>query len=114
MSGGIAYVYDPEGDFHKKCNQEMVTLEKLEDPEEINAVEQMLRRHIKHTGSRLAESILVRWNAMVPKFVKVLPIDYKRMMEAFKQVELSGLSGDEAVMAAFELNKNDLARVSGN
>jgi glutamate synthase (ferredoxin) len=114
MSGGIAYVYDPNGDFNQHCNKEMVTLEHLDDPIEIGEVEQMIRRHAKHTGSRLAESILVRWDTMVTRFVKVLPIDYQRMMEAFKRVEAAGLSGDEAIMAAFEQNKNDLARVSGN
>jgi glutamate synthase (ferredoxin) len=116
MSGGTAYVYDPEGDFHKHCNQEMINLERLEDadPEEISEVEKMIRRHAKYTGSRLAESILVRWEALVPKFVKVMPIDYKRMLEAIKNVEAAGLTGEEAVMAAFEQNKNDLARVSGN
>ena len=116
MSGGTAYVYDPEGDFHKHCNQEMINLERLEDadPDEISEVEKMIRRHAKYTGSRLAESILVRWEALVSKFVKVMPIDYKRMLEAIKNVEAAGLTGEEAVMAAFEQNKNDLARVSGN
>ena len=50
----------------------------------------------------------------MPKFVKVMPHDYKRMLEAFAEVEASGLSGEEAVMVAFEKNKSDLARVSGN
>jgi glutamate synthase (NADPH) large chain len=114
MSGGMAYIYDPEGTFPDHCNKEMVTLERLEDPQEIGEVERLLRQHVKYTGSRLAESILVRWEAMVSKFVKVLPIDFKRMQDALRKVEASGLSGDEAWMAAFEDNKNDLARVSGN
>jgi glutamate synthase (ferredoxin) len=51
---------------------------------------------------------------MLPKFVKVIPKDYQRMLDTFASVQEKGLSGEEAVMAAFELNKNDLARVSGN
>ena len=114
MCGGIAYVFDPDGTFHKRCNMETVSLEKLEAADEIEVVERLLKRHVKYTGSVLAESILMRWESMVPKFVKVYPHDYRRMLEAFKRVEAAGLSGDEAVMAAFEQNKNDLARVSGN
>ena len=74
----------------------------------------MIERHFEYTESPVAERILADWAAYAPKFVKVMPRDYKRMLEAFAQVEAEGLSGDEAVMAAFEWNKNDLARVSGN
>ena len=114
MSGGLAYVLDEAGDFHQHCNQEMVDLERLEDQAEIEEVEAMIRRHADYTNSELAWRILGRWAEMVPKFVKVFPRDYKRMLEAFAQVEAEGLSGEEAVMTAFELNKNDQARVSGN
>ena len=92
----------------------MVYLEKLEDEAEIGEVEAMIRRHAEYTNSELAWRILGQWPDMVPRFVKVLPKDYKRMLEAFAQVEAAGLSGEEAVMSAFEMNKNDEARVSGN
>ncbi len=114
MSGGIAYVLDPEGDFNRRCNQDMVDLERLADPAEIQEVEEMIRRHAFYTNSELAARILNRWPAMAGRFVKVIPKDYKRMLEAFARVEAAGMSGEEAVMAAFEQNKNDLARVSGN
>ena len=110
----MAYVLDEQGDFAIRCNQEMVHLEKLEDYDELAEVKGMIERHAQYTQSSLAERILANWKAMVPKFVKVIPMDYKRMLEAFARVEAEGLSGEEAVMAAFELNKNDLARVSGN
>ncbi|MCA9809920.1 MAG: hypothetical protein KC473_06255, partial [Candidatus Dadabacteria bacterium] len=60
------------------------------------------------------KDVLARWTTLSEKFVKVMPKDFKRMLEAIKKVEQAGLSGDEALMAAFEENKNDLARVSGN
>lgn len=114
MSGGIAYVLDEAGDFHRHCNQEMVQLERLEDVEEITEVEGMIRHHAEYTNSERARFILARWGDAVPKFVKVMPKDYKRVLAAMERVMKAGLSGDEAIMAAFEENKRDLARVSGN
>lgn len=114
MSGGVAYVLDEAGDFHRECNQEMVYLERLEDDHEIKEVESMIGRHAEYTNSERARFILALWEDMVPKFVKVLPKDYKRVLEATKRIEEAGLSGEEATMAAFEANKRDLARVSGN
>ncbi|MCC6457053.1 MAG: glutamate synthase large subunit [Caldilineaceae bacterium] len=114
MSGGEAYVYDPDGSFAKRCNFEMVELEKLQDPMEIVEIEAMIRRHFENTDSPVAEQILKHWGASVAKFTKVMPRDYKRVMEAYAQVAAAGLSGDDAAMAAFELNKNDTSRVGGN
>jgi glutamate synthase (ferredoxin) len=114
MSGGIAYVLDEKGDFPRHCNQEMVNLERLEDAAEIAEVKAMIQRHADYTLSALAERVLDHWDELLAKFVKVMPRDYQRMLAAFKEVEAAGLSGEEAVMAAFEQNKNDQARVSGN
>jgi glutamate synthase (ferredoxin) len=114
MSGGIAYVFDEKGVFAKNCNPEMVSLQPLADPCEIEQVRGMIQRHAEYTHSPLARRILASWEASLPKFVRIIPNDYERMLEAMKEVEASGLSGDDAVMAAFELNKNDRTRVSGN
>jgi glutamate synthase (ferredoxin) len=92
----------------------MVTLQDLEDEEEIAAVKDMIWRHALHTGSRRAWKILSNWDKMWPLFVKVLPKDYERMLQAIAQAELDGLSGEEAIMVAFESNKRDLARITGN
>jgi glutamate synthase (ferredoxin) len=114
MSGGIAYVLDEKGTFPGHCNKEMVNLERLVDAAEIEEVKRMIQRHANYTQSALAQRVLANWNELLPRFVKVMPKDYQRMLAAFKEVEAAGLSGEEAVMAAFEQNKNDLARVSGN
>ena len=114
MSGGVAYVLDVTGDFPTRCNKQMVELSKLENENEINEVRQMIERHIKYTGSKRGEQILNLWDEMVPRFVKVLPKDYKRVLQALERVKSAGLSGDEAIMAAFEANAKDLARVGGN
>ena len=65
----------------------------------------MIQRHAEFTGSALAIRVLAAWDDTVPRFVRVIPNDYERMLEAFRDVEAEGLSGEEAVMAAFELNK---------
>lgn len=114
MSGGEAYIYDPDESFAKRCNFEMVELEKLVDPTEIAEIEAMIRRHFEYTDSSVAKYILDHWVATVSKFTKVMPRDYKRVMEAYAHVAAQGLSGEDAQMAAFELNKNDTARVAGN
>ena len=93
---------------------EMVSLKALTDPDEIAEVKGLIQSHADNTHSPQARRILAGWNSALPKFVRVLPKDYERMLEAFKEVEASGLSGDDAVMAAFEINKNDRTRVSGN
>ena len=114
MSGGIAYIFDIDGTFHTNCNLDMVDLERLSNAEEIAELKAMIERHSEATGSTRAAELLAAWDTSVPKFVKVLPKDYKRVLMAMDRVIAAGLSGDEAVMAAFEENARDLARVGGN
>ncbi len=114
MSGGIAYILDVAGTFPPLVNKQMVELEKLEQPEEIKEVRTMIERHAQYTQSARAKHILNLWEEMVPKFVKVLPKDYKRVLQALERVKSAGLSGEEAIMAAFEANARDLSRVGGN
>ncbi|PWU21078.1 MAG: glutamate synthase large subunit [Verrucomicrobia bacterium] len=113
MSGGIGYVLDMQGDFASRCNLEMVSLGPVEDDEEITELKQMIERHEEYTGSRRAASIVVSWEEFLPKFVKVLPKDYARVLAALSKVQESGLSGEDAVMAAFVENTRDVARVGG-
>ena len=114
MSGGIGYVLDEAGDFPKRVNQQMVGIEKLEDAKEIAALRAMIQKHHDYTKSTRARAILDNWAASVPKFVKVMPKDYKRMLACIERAQAQGLTGDEAIMAAFEENARDLARVGGN
>ena len=114
MSGGVAYIFNWDGDFARRCNQEMVELESVSEADELAEVRGMIESHAKLTGSLFAYRILADWQETSARLVKVLPKDYKRMLEAFRSVEAEGLSGEEAVMAAFQLNSRDLVRVSGN
>ena len=104
MSGGVAYVLDEAGDFATRCNMELVGLEKLEDVDEIEEVWKLIQRHQTLTHSERAGKILGDWKNFIPKFVKVMPQDYKRVLISLKKVQSQGLTGDEAVMAAFEEN----------
>ncbi|MFZ4640291.1 MAG: glutamate synthase large subunit, partial [Nodosilinea sp.] len=114
MSGGIAYVLDEAGDFPSRCNREMVDLETLEDPEEIRDLRDLIQRHIDYTDSALGRRILSHWEDMVPRFVKVMPRDYKRVLQHIQTALASGLTGDEALTAAFEENARDVARIGGS
>jgi len=114
MSGGIAYVLDEKGEMAANCNTDMVDLQTLSDPDEINFVKMMLQRHLDATQSTFAQRVLTNWEECLSKFVCVVPKDYERMLKLLKEVESSGLSGEEVLMAAFELNKDDASRVSGN
>jgi len=113
MSGGIAYVLDEAGDFATHCNMELVGLGKMTDADEIEQVWKLIQRHQTYTKSARAAKILGDWAAYAPKFVKVLPKDYARVLESLKKVQSQGLSGDDAIMAAFEENIRDVARVGG-
>jgi glutamate synthase (ferredoxin) len=114
MSGGTAYVLDETGDFPRRCNLEMVALEVLEDKAEIAAVQNLIWQHAMHTGSRRAWKIVRNWDEMQRQFVKVIPHDYRRMLQSLEDTSRNGLSGEEAVMAAFNANVDDLARITGN
>jgi glutamate synthase domain-containing protein 2/glutamate synthase domain-containing protein 1/glutamate synthase domain-containing protein 3 len=113
MSGGIAYVLDERGDFLGHCNTEMIELTRVEDTEEIESLKDMIFRHAEYTASRRATEVLLAWEDWLPKFVRVIPHDYKRVLDAQKRMRENGMTGEEAEMAAFELNSHDLARVGG-
>jgi glutamate synthase (NADPH/NADH) large chain len=113
MSGGIAYILDENRQFERLCNKEMVSVSALEDADEVEAVLGMIRKHAQNTGSKRAQEILVRWAEVRPLFLRVVPNDYGRVLEAQRQMRQKGLSPEEAEMAAFELNTKDAARLYG-
>jgi glutamate synthase (ferredoxin) len=82
MSGGIAYVLDEIGDFGEfRCNRDMVELEELSDPAEIEQVRELIARHVRYTDSAVGKRVLDKWDEYGPRFVKVMPIDYKRVLQ---------------------------------
>ena len=101
MSGGVAYVYNEDDTFADRCNQDMSDLEPLTDTDEIGELRGMIERHVKYTESALAREILVNWNGAVEKFVKVMPRDYRKILETVDRVQKRGLTGEEATLTAF-------------
>jgi glutamate synthase (NADPH/NADH) large chain len=82
MSGGTAYVFDRDHTFRERCNTKMVELEALVDESDIWLVYGMIEDHVRHTGSALGTRILDNWEHTVSQFVKVMPIEYKRVLQA--------------------------------
>ena len=88
MSGGIAYVIDESGDFAANlCNKSGVDLEPVEDPADMQALKALIERHLKLTNSPRAQWILENWGAMLPKFLKVFPHEYKRVLGVPRMTE---------------------------
>lgn len=114
MSGGVAYVYDPTGILAVSGNTEMVAYNPLSDADEKAEVKAMIEKHVLHTGSTRGSMVLGDWDKHSADFVRVMPNDYQRMLEAIKSFEQQGLSGEEALMAAFTANNSDASRVGGN
>lgn len=111
MSGGIAYVLDLNEVY---CNTAMVHLEKIEKDEERDELKVLIENHVKQTNSPLGRKVLQNWASYSARFTKVIPKDYKRMLENIEKAYEAGLSGDDAWMVAFEENYKDVSRVSGN
>ncbi|MEO2017549.1 MAG: glutamate synthase large subunit [Fuerstiella sp.] len=87
MSGGVAYVLDPDDRFLVNCNLETVALEKVEAAEDIDELKSLIQNHQQHTGSETARKILTDWDTAVTKFVKVMPVDYKRALQEIAEEE---------------------------
>ena len=113
MSGGIAYVLDRESDFHRNCNTQMVDLTRIEDETEIDLVKDLIWQHAEYTRSARATEILLAWEEYRGAFVRVIPHDYRRVLEAQQQMRTTGLTSDEAAMAAFQSNTLQFVRVAG-
>ena len=95
-------------------NLEMVDAGPIDEPEEIAAVRTMIEKHLKYTRSARAKQVLDAWAHIAPKFVRVMPRDYSRMLKCIARAHEQGLTGEDAIMVAFEENARDLARVGGN
>ncbi|KAI5841797.1 glutamate synthase-like protein [Morchella snyderi] len=102
MSGGIAYVLDMKQDFRSKVNMEMVELSDITDPYEISYVRGLVEDHYQYTGSELAKRVLLDFRRALPRFVRVLPTDYKRVLE------------EEALKAATARSSHTLSLLPGN
>ena len=101
MSGGIAYVYDHDGDFRSRLNDEMVVLEELTDDDR-GFLHGVVSRHRELTGSDVARRLLAGWSVAVSRFRKVMPLDYRRVLAVMRQAEADGLDDDETMRRVME------------
>ncbi len=101
MSGGIAYVYDRDGSFDTRVNDEMVTIEQL-DASDREFLRATVQRHGEYTGSAVAKRLLAAWNVEVSRFRKVMPTDYKRVLAVMREAEAAGLTEDETMVKVME------------
>ena len=101
MSGGIAYVLDEERDLYKRLNKEMVSVEELAGKYDVQELKEMIAEHVECTGSAKGREILEHFSEYLPKFKKVIPHDYKRMLNTIVAMEEKGLSSEQASIEAF-------------
>ncbi len=101
MSGGVAYVLDEDRDLYTKLNKEMVLFSEVTEKYDIIELRELIEEHVSATGSEKGKAILESFEEYLPKFKKIIPHDYKRMMTAIVSMEEKGLSSDQAQIEAF-------------
>ena len=106
MSGGIAYVLDLDSDLYKKVNKSMVKIERVSDKYDVQELKGMIKEHVAYTNSEIGKEILDHFKDYLPKFKKIIPEDYEKMMSAILQMEEKGLSAEQAKIEAFNQIKN--------
>ncbi len=104
MSGGVAYVLDEDSDLYMKVNKEMVSLEPVTDKYDVLELKEIISDHVTYTNSEKGKKILDHFGEYLPKFKKIIPHDYKRMMNTIVQMEEKGLSSEQAQIEAFYAN----------
>src|SRR5256885_16930773 len=103
MSGGVAYVLDGDGGFASRCNEQMVAVGATPQ-EELFVIRRMIERHAELTSSALARRILAGFAQAAPEFVRVMPNDYSRALDAHAKIRAAGMSPEPAEMAALAVN----------
>ncbi len=105
MSGGIAYVLDENNDLYTKLNKEMVSSQELTNKYDVLELKEMIKEHVALTNSRKGKEILDHFKDYLPKFKKIIPHDYERMLTAIVQMEEKGMSAEQAQIEAFYADK---------
>jgi glutamate synthase (ferredoxin) len=104
MSGGIAYVLDENSDLYKKLNKGLVSFEAVTEKYDVLELKEMISEHVKYTNSEKGKEILDNFMTYLPKFKKIIPHDYRRMLQTIVQMEEKGLSSEQAQIEAFFAN----------
>src|SRR4029079_18796523 len=94
MSGGVAFMLNLDQKFERRCNSSMVALEAVEDEADVALLKKLISRHARYTGSARARRVLANWDAMLPKFVRVMPTEYRKALEARERERLTDVKRD--------------------
>ena len=106
MSGGVAYVLDMDSDLYMNVNKQMVNIERVSSKYDVNELKSMIKEHVSYTNSEIGKEILDNFTEYLPKFKKIIPIDYERMLKTILQMEEQGMSSEQAKIEAFYAIKN--------
>ena len=101
MSGGVAYVLDVDNDLYTNVNKQMVNIEHVTSKLDVNELKVMIEEHVANTNSEVGKKILDDFTNYLPKFKKIIPIDYERMLTIILQLEEQGMSSEQAKTEAF-------------
>jgi glutamate synthase (ferredoxin) len=104
MSGGIAYVLDESNDLYTRLNKEMVSSYEVTSKYDVLEVKEMIQEHVSLTNSEKGKEILAHFGEYLPKFKKIIPHDYERVLSTVVQMEEKGLSAEQAQIEAFYAN----------
>ena len=106
MSGGVAYVLDMDSDLYMNVNKQMVNIERVSSKYDVNELKSMIKEHVSYTNSEIGKEILDNFTEYLPKFKKIIPIDYECMLKTILQMEEQGMSSEQAKIEAFYEIKN--------
>ena len=101
MSGGVAYVLDPEHKLYLRVNKELVSVEPVRQKQDITCIRELLRLHVEATGSRKGRAVLEQFDEQIKNFKKIVPYDYSHMLQLISRYEATGMSREDAEMEAF-------------
>ena len=101
MSGGVAYVLDLNSDLYQNVNKQMVHIERVTSKFDVNELKEMIKEHVSSTNSEVGKKILEHFTDYLPKFKKIIPVDYERMLTTILQMEEQGMSSEQAKVEAF-------------
>ena len=107
MSGGVAYVLDVDSDLYRNVNKQMVNIERISSKFDVNELKSMIEEHVACTNSEIGKEILEHFKEYLPKFKKIIPVDYERMLTTILQLEEQGMSSEQAKTEAFYALKGE-------
>jgi glutamate synthase (NADPH/NADH) large chain len=109
MSGGVAYVLDENHDFYMRVNKDLILMSAVIDKQDIDLLSTLISEHVNATGSEVGKTILSNFNVYLPKFKKIIPIEYKRVITVIDSLVQQGMPREQAEVEAFYMGNKEVA-----